>query len=55
MKLVEVWIDTSTGKIWHKDGETEITTEITELPTPPVVPTAAEVKTRMEEMGLRIR
>lgn len=55
MKPVHVWIDTTTGKFWHKDEETEITTEITELPAPPELPTAAEVKARMEEMRLRIR
>ena len=55
MKPVKVWIDTTTGKIRHKDEETGVITEITKLPIPPAMPTAAEVKARMKAMGLRIR
>ena len=55
MEPVKVWIDRQTGKFWHKDEETEVTTEITELAIPPAMSTAAEVKARMEAMGLRIR
>lgn len=55
MKPVKVWVDRATGKFWHKDEETEVVTEITGLATPPAMSTAAEVKARMEEMGLRIR
>lgn len=55
MKPVRVWPDLSTGKFWHKDEETVVVTEITGLPTPPAMPTASEVKARMEAMGLRLR
>ena len=52
MKPVKVWVDRATGKFWHKDEETEVITEITEV-TP--ANTAAEIKARMIAMGLRIR
>jgi len=55
MKPVKVKFDKTTGKIWHTDEETEVVTEITGLPTPPTMPEASEVKTRMIAMGLRIR
>ncbi len=55
MKPVRVWPDLTTGKFWHKDEETDVVTEITGLPNTSTMPTAAEVKTRMIAMELRIR
>ena len=53
MKPIRVWPDLATGKFWHKDEETGIVTEIAELPVPPAIPTAAEIKIRMVEMRIR--
>lgn len=52
MKSVTVWINPLTGKFWHKDFETGVKTEITEV-TPTTPP--SEFKARMIAMGLRIR
>lgn len=52
MAAIRVWIDRTTGKINHHDPETDITTEIGSI-TEGL--TAAEIKQRMIDMGLRLR
>lgn len=49
---VKVRIEKDTGKVKHYDKNTEVETEVDELPPQA---TAAQVKVRMEEKGLRIR
>jgi len=52
MGAVKVWMEKATGKIWHYDPETDVTTEVGNVMEGL---TSAQIKQRMTDMGLRLR